>query len=171
MQSCAQIPGNFNAIWSLQLIAGANKACPGPCPPRLLYRMKTSEERLSAPDSIHSDQAPALVPQASPVDKNTDSELLPLPCSGDEQCQIATDSVADSVVCPEPQQGDSVPLSSAPSEVEFSTPDELSPRIEEQELSENVSHPVEETNQPALESGEAVEGVSEEPGPVDEGDM
>lgn len=104
------------------------------------------------------------------MDKNTDSELLPPPCSGDEQCQIATDSVADSVVCPEPQQGDSVPLSSAPLEVEFNTPGELSPRIEEQELSENVSHPVEETNQPALESGEAVEGVSEEPGPVVEGD-
>ncbi|CAO2643775.1 Telomerase Cajal body protein 1 [Lemmus lemmus] len=133
--------------------------------------MKTSEERLSAPNSIPSDQAPAPMPQGSPVDKNTDSELLPPPCSGDEQCQIATDSVADSVVCPEPQQGDSVPLSSAPLEVEFSTPGELSPRIEEQELSENVSHPVEETNQPALESGEAVEGVSEEPGPEDEGDI
>lgn len=133
--------------------------------------MKTSEERLSAPDSsIPSDQAPAPVPQGSPVDKNTDSEQLPPPCSGDEQCQIATDPVADSVVCPEPQQRNSVPLSSAPSEVEFSTPGELSPRIEEQELSENVSRPVEETNQPALESGEAVEGVSEEPDPVDEGD-
>ncbi|XP_038183507.1 telomerase Cajal body protein 1 isoform X2 [Arvicola amphibius] len=132
--------------------------------------MKTSEEQLSAPDSIPSDQAPSPVPQGSPVDKNIDSELLPPPCSGDEQCQIATDSVADSVVCPESQQGDSVPLSSALLEVEFNTPGELSPRIEEQELSENVSLPVEETNQPALESGEAVEGVSEEPGPVDEGD-
>lgn len=131
--------------------------------------MKTSEERLLAPDSLPSDQAPAPVPQGSPVDKNTDSELVPPPCGGDDQSQIATDSVAGSVPSQEPQQGDPVPLS-APLEEESNTPGELSPRIEEQELSESASLAVEETNQPELESGEAVEGVSDEPGPVDEGD-
>ncbi|EGV93883.1 Telomerase Cajal body protein 1 [Cricetulus griseus] len=69
----------------------------------------------------------------------------------------------------DPQQGDLVPPS-APLEVGFNTPGESSPRIEEQELSENASLPVTETNRPELESGEAVEDVSEEPGQVDEGD-
>ncbi|XP_012966858.1 telomerase Cajal body protein 1 isoform X1 [Mesocricetus auratus] len=131
--------------------------------------MKTSEERLVVPDSLSSDQAPAPVPQGSPVDENTDSEPVPQPCGGDDRSQVAADSVAGSVVFQEPQQGHPLPLS-APLEVEFNTPGELSPRIEEQELSENVSLPVEDTNQPELASGEDVEGVSEEPGPVDEGD-
>ncbi|KAL1779595.1 telomerase Cajal body protein 1 [Sigmodon hispidus] len=125
--------------------------------------MKTSEERLLAPDSLPSAQAPAPVPQDSPVDKNTDSELVPPPCSGDEQSQIATDSVTASIVSQEPQQEDPVPLS-APLEVESNnSPGELSPRIEEQELSEDVSLPIAETNQPELESGEA--------GPVDQGNI
>lgn len=129
-----------------------------------------SEERLLAPDSLPSDQAPAPVPQGSPVAKDTDSELVPLPCGGDDQPQVATDSVADSVVFQELQQGDPAPLS-APREAEFLTPSELSPRIEKQELSENASLPVDETDRPELESAEAMEGASEEPAAVDEGDM
>lgn len=103
------------------------------------------------------------------MDENTDSEPVPPPCGGDDRPQVATDSVAGSVVFQDPQQGDLVPPS-APLEVGFNTPGESSPRIEEQELSENASLPVTETNRPELESGEAVEDVSEEPGQVDEGD-
>lgn len=128
--------------------------------------MKTSEERLLAPDSHPSDLAPAPVPQGSPADNNTDSEQVPPPRGGDDQPQVATDPVAGSVVSQELQQGDSAPL-----EVEFNTSSELSPRIEEQEISKNANLPVEETNRPDLESLEATEGVSEEPAAVDEGDM
>lgn len=128
--------------------------------------MKTSEELRLAPDSLPSDLVPAPVLQASPADKNTDSEPVPPPCGGDDQLQVATDAVASSVVSQELQQGDSAPL-----EVEFNISSELSPRIEEQEVTENASLPVEETNRPELESGEAMEGVSEEPAAVDEGDM
>lgn len=128
--------------------------------------MKTSEELLLAPDSLPSDLVPAPVPQASPADKNTDSEPVPPPCGGDDQPQVATDAVASSVVSQELQQGDSAPL-----EGEFNISSELSPRIEEQEVPENASLPVEETNRPELESGEAMEGVSEEPAAVDEGDI
>lgn len=128
--------------------------------------MKTSEELLLAPDSLPSDLVPAPVPQASLADKNTDSEPVPPPCGGDDQPQVATDAVASSVVSQELQQGDSAPL-----EVEFNISSELSPRIEEQEVPENASLPVEETNRPELESGEAMEGVSEEPAAVDEGDI
>lgn len=128
--------------------------------------MKTSEELRLAPDSLPSDLVPAPVLQASPADKNTDSEPVPPPCGGDDQLQVATDAVASSVVSQELQQGDSAPL-----EVEFNISSELSPRIEEQEVTENASLPVEETNRPELESGEAMEGVSEEPAAVDEGDI
>lgn len=128
--------------------------------------MKTSEELRLAPDSLPSDLVPAPVLQASPADKNTDSEPVPPPCGGDDQLQVATDAVASSVVSQELQQGDSAPL-----EVEFNISSELSPRIEEQEVPENASLPVEETNRPELESGEAMEGVSEEPAAVDEGDI
>lgn len=114
--------------------------------------MKTSEELLLAPDSLPSDLVPVPVPQASPADKNTDSEPVPPPCGGDDQPQVATDAVASSVVSQELQQGDSAPL-----EVEFNISSELSPRIEEQEVPENASFPVEETNRPELESGEAME--------------
>lgn len=114
--------------------------------------MKTSEERLLAPDSLPSDLAPAPVPQGSPADKNTDSEPVPPPCSGDDQHQVATDPVAGSVVSQELQQGDSAPL-----EAEFNTSRGLSPRIEEQEVSQNASLPVEETNRPEVESGETTE--------------
>lgn len=127
--------------------------------------MKTSEERLLAPDSHPSDLAPAPVLQGSPADKNADSEQVPPPCGGDDQPQVATDHVAGSVVSQELQPGDSAPL-----EAEC-TSSELSPRIEEQEISKNANRPVEETNRPELESGEATEGVSEEPAAVDEGDM
>lgn len=129
------------------------------------YRMKTSEEGLLAPDSLPSDLGPAPVPQGSPAGKNTDSEPVPPPCGGDEQSQLAIDLVAGSVVSQELQQGDSAPL-----EVESNTSSELSPRIEDPQVSGNVSLPVEETNRPVLESGEATEGVSEEPAEMDEGD-
>lgn len=128
--------------------------------------MKTSEERLLAPDSHPSDLAPAPVPQGSPADKNTDSEQVPPPCGGDDPPQVATDPVAGSVVSQELQQGDSAPL-----EVEFNASSELSPRVEEQDISENAKLPIEETNRPELEAGEATEGVSEEPAAMDEGDM
>lgn len=128
--------------------------------------MKTPEERLLAPESHPSDPAPAPVPQGSPADKNADSEQVPPPCGGDDQPQVATDHVAVSVVSQELQPGDSAPL-----EAEFNTSSELSPRIEEQEISKNANLPVVETNPPELESGEATEGVSEEPAAVDEGDM
>lgn len=127
--------------------------------------MKTSEDRLLAPDSLPPDLAPAPVPQGSPAGKNTDSEPVPPPCGGDDQPHLATDPVAGSVVSQELQQGNSAPL-----EVEFNTSSELSPRIEEQEVSEHASLPVEETHRPELESGEATEGVSEERAQVDEGD-
>lgn len=127
--------------------------------------MKTSEELLLAPDSLPSDLVPVPVPQASLADKNTDSEPVPPSFGGDDQPQVATDAVAGSVVSQELQQGDSAPL-----EVEFNISSELSARIEEQDVPENASLPVEETNGPELESGKAMEGVSEEPAAVDEGD-
>ncbi|XP_055450422.1 telomerase Cajal body protein 1 isoform X2 [Psammomys obesus] len=130
--------------------------------------MKTSEERLLAPDSLAADQAPAPAPQASPVDTNADSELVPPPCAGGHQPPAATDAVAGPAVSQEPQQGD--PASpSAP--VEVGTLGVSSPRIEEQGLSGNASPPVEDRIRPELASEEAVEGVSEEPAAVDEGDI
>uniref|UniRef100_A0A8C5KCR3 Telomerase Cajal body protein 1 n=1 Tax=Jaculus jaculus TaxID=51337 RepID=A0A8C5KCR3_JACJA len=129
-----------------------------------------SPELLSAPGSLPSDQTPALAhlsPQAS-VDKNTDSELMSPPRGGDDQAHMSTDAVAGSTVAQQLEQGDPASLS-VPLE-EFSTPSELNPPIEEQDFSENVSLPAEETNRPDTESGEAMDGVSEDPVPDHEGD-
>ncbi|XP_008854012.2 telomerase Cajal body protein 1 isoform X2 [Nannospalax galili] len=141
----------------------------GRCPPYSLSRMKTSEERPLAPDSIPGDQAPAPAPKASPANQNTDSELLPLPGGGDEQPQVSRDEVAGSVVSQVLGQGDPAFLSTS-REVELNAPGELSPRIEEQELSENAIPPAEETNLLDLESAEAMEDVCEEPAAHDERD-
>lgn len=144
------------------------EACPALPAAGLLCGMKTSEERLLAPDSLAADQAPAPAPQASPVATDTASELVPPPCAGDHQPPAATEAVAGPAVSPEPPQGD--PGSpSAP--VEVRTPRVSSPRTEEQGLSENASPPVEDRIRPELAPEEAVEGVSEEPAAVDEGDI
>ncbi|XP_062967315.1 telomerase Cajal body protein 1 isoform X2 [Cynocephalus volans] len=136
--------------------------------------MKTLEAPLVAPDCLPSDQAPAaasLPPQASLMDKDTDPELMPPPPDGDNPPQKSPDPAAGSAVSRELGEVDPASLSAA-LEAEFDTSSALSPRIEEQELSENASLPAEETNGPELGSGEIMEGrgVSEEPGPEDEGD-
>ncbi|XP_037347932.1 telomerase Cajal body protein 1 [Talpa occidentalis] len=131
--------------------------------------MKTPEEPLLAPDSLPSDQAPAAAhrsPQTSPMDKNTDPELIPPPPDGDDPSRISPDPITGSAVSQELEEKDpassSTPLETAPTE--------MSPRAQEQELSEKVSLPAQETNRPALEPEEAMEeGVSEEPAPEDEG--
>ncbi|KAL2765781.1 telomerase Cajal body protein 1 [Daubentonia madagascariensis] len=134
--------------------------------------MKTLEAQLLAPDCLPSDQAPApahLSPQVSLMDKNTELELMPPPPDGDDPPQMSPVPAAGSAVSQELGEGDPASLPT-PLETEFGTPSELSPRIEKQELSENASLPAEETNGPELGSGEAVEGVSEEAAPEDEGD-
>lgn len=126
---------------------------------------------MLAPDCLISDQAPAparLSPQASPMDKNTDSELMLPPPDGDDSPRMSPDPTAGSAVSQELGEGDRASLST-PLETGFDTPSELSPRIEEQELSENVNLPAEETNRPESGPGEAMESVSEEPAPEDEG--
>ncbi|XP_004310657.2 telomerase Cajal body protein 1 [Globicephala melas] len=133
--------------------------------------MKTPEAPLLAPDCFPSDRAPApapLSPQASPMDKNTDPELMPPTPDGDDPPRVSPDPMAVSAVSQELEEGDPASLS-IPLETGFGIPSELSPRVEEQELSENVSLPAEETNRPELGPGEDVEGVSEEPAPEDEG--
>ncbi|KAM8819600.1 telomerase Cajal body protein 1 [Rhynchonycteris naso] len=133
--------------------------------------MKTPEAPRLVPHCLSSDQAPAsacLSPQASPVDKNTDPELMPLPSDGDDPPRVSPDPVAGSAVSQELGEGDPASLSTS-LETGFGPSIELSPRIKVQELSENVSLPAEETNRPELGSGEAMEGVSEEPAPEDEG--
>jgi hypothetical protein len=77
---------------------------------------------------------------------------------------MSSDSVSALTVSEGLGEGNPAPLSTA-LEAEFNAP-----RIEEQELSENASLLAEETNGPELESGEAMEGVSEEPALDDEGD-
>lgn len=97
-----------------------------------------------------------------------DPELMPLTSEGVDPPRVSPDPMAGSAVSQELEEGG--PASLAPSlETGVCTPSELSPGIKEQELSENVSLSAEETNGPALEPGEAMEGVSEEPVPEDEG--
>ncbi|XP_021570290.1 telomerase Cajal body protein 1 [Carlito syrichta] len=134
--------------------------------------MKTLEAHLLAPDCLPSDQALApapLSPQTSPMDQNTNSERVPPSPDGDDPTRLAPDLVAVSAMSQEAREGHPASLSTPP-ETEFDTPSELSPRTEEQELSENASLPAEETNGPELGSGEALEGVSEDPTAEDEGD-
>ncbi|XP_023412189.2 telomerase Cajal body protein 1 isoform X1 [Loxodonta africana] len=132
--------------------------------------MQTPEAQPLAPDCLPSVQAPApatLSPQASPMDENTDPELILLPPEGDDPSRISPVPVAVSAVSQE--LGEEGPASlSTLSETGFGTPGELSPRIEEQEP-ENASLSAEETNRPELGSGEAMEGVSKEPALEDEG--
>ncbi|XP_042112568.1 telomerase Cajal body protein 1 isoform X2 [Ovis aries] len=133
--------------------------------------MKTPEAPPLAPDCLPSDQAPApacLSHQASPMDKNTDPELMPPLRDGDDLPQVSSDPMAGLALSQELEEG--VPASlSTPLETGFGPPSELSSRVEEKELSENVSLPAEETNRPELGPGEDVEGVSEELSPEDEG--
>nr|XP_031532049.1 telomerase Cajal body protein 1 isoform X4 [Vicugna pacos] len=133
--------------------------------------MKTPEAPLLAPDCLPSDQGPVpdrLSPQASPMDKNTDPELMPPPLpDGDDPLRMSPDSMAGSAVAQELGEGDPASLST-PLEAGCGIPSELSPRMEEQELSENANLPAEETNRPELGAGENLEGVSEEPAPEDE---
>ena len=133
--------------------------------------MKTPEAPLLAPDCLPSDRVPdpaPLSPQASPMDKNTDPELMPPTPDGDDPPRVSPDPMAVSAVSQELEEGDPASLS-IPLETGFGIPSGLSPRVEEQELSENVSLPAEETNRPELGPGEDVEGVFEEPAPEDEG--
>ncbi|XP_066220880.1 telomerase Cajal body protein 1 [Saccopteryx leptura] len=133
--------------------------------------MKTPQAAPLVPHCLSSDQAPAsacLSPQASPMDKNTDPELMPLPSDGDDPPRASPDPVAGSTVSQELGEGDPASVSTS-LETGFGPSIELSPRIKEQELSENVSPPIEGTNRPELGPGEAMEGVSEEPAPEDEG--
>ncbi|XP_058415790.1 telomerase Cajal body protein 1 isoform X3 [Diceros bicornis minor] len=133
--------------------------------------MKTPEAPLLGPDCLLSDQAPApahLSPKPSAVDKNTDPERMLPPPDGDDPPQVSPDPAAGSAVSQELREGDRASLFT-PLEIGFGTPSELSPRIEEQELSENVNLPAEETNRPESGPGEAVEGVSEDPAPEEEG--
>ncbi|XP_023599716.1 telomerase Cajal body protein 1 isoform X2 [Myotis lucifugus] len=102
------------------------------------------------------------------MDTNTDPELMPLTSEGDDLPRVSPDPMAGSAVSQEPEEGDPASLSTSP-ETGVCTPSELSPGIKEQELSENVSLPAEETNGPELGPGEAMEGVSEEPVPEEEG--
>ncbi|XP_032354582.1 telomerase Cajal body protein 1 isoform X1 [Camelus ferus] len=133
--------------------------------------MKTPEAPLLAPDCLPSDQDPVpdrLSPQASPMDKNTDPELMPPPPpDGDDPLRMSPDSMAGSAVAQELGEGDPASLST-PLETGCGIPSELSPRMEEQELYENANLPAEETNRPELGAGEDVEGVPEEPAPEDE---
>ncbi|XP_004468824.2 telomerase Cajal body protein 1 [Dasypus novemcinctus] len=129
--------------------------------------MKTPETPPLAPDCSPSAQAPASAPhspQASPVHKNTDPHLMTPPSDGDDPLRMTPDPAAGSAVSQELGEGNPSSLSTT-LEIGFGTPSRLSPRIQEQELSEKASFPVEEeTNGPDLESGEAMEGVSEESG-------
>lgn len=102
------------------------------------------------------------------MDKNTDPELMPPPRDGDDLPQVSSDPMAGLAQSQELEEG--VPASlSTPLETGFGPPSELSSRVEEKELSENVSLPAEETNRPELGPGEDVEGVCEELSPEDEG--
>lgn len=133
--------------------------------PLLLCSMKMPEAPPSAPDCLSSDQAPTsarLSPQASQVDEITDPELMPLPSDGEDPPRVFPDPMASSAVSQELGEGDPASLSTS-LERGFGTPSELSSRIEEQELSENVSLLAEETNRAELGPGETMEGVSAEP--------
>ncbi|KAF6098166.1 WD repeat containing antisense to TP53 [Phyllostomus discolor] len=132
--------------------------------------MKTPAAPPLAPDCLSSDQAPTsarLSPQASRMDKNTDPELMPLPSEGDDPPLVFPDPMASPAVSQELGEEDPASLSTS-LETGFGTPSELSPRIKEQELSENVSLLAEETNRAELGPGETMEGVSAEPAREDE---
>uniref|UniRef100_A0A1D5QZV1 Telomerase Cajal body protein 1 n=2 Tax=Macaca TaxID=9539 RepID=A0A1D5QZV1_MACMU len=143
--------------------------------------MKTLETQPLAPDCCPSDQDPAPAhpsPHASPMDKNADPELMPPPLEREDPPRLSPDPVAGSAVPQELGEGDPVSLST-PLETEFGAPSELSPQIEEQELSENTRLPAEEANgslseeeanRPELGSEEAMEDASGEPAAEDEGD-
>ncbi|XP_073874600.1 telomerase Cajal body protein 1 isoform X4 [Macaca fascicularis] len=143
--------------------------------------MKTLETQPLAPDCCPSDQDPAPAhpsPHASPMDKNADPELMPPPLEREDPPRLSPDPVAGSAVSQELGEGDPVSLST-PLETEFGAPSELSPQIEEQELSENTRLPAEEANgslseeeanRPELGSEEAMEDASGEPAAEDEGD-
>ncbi|ELW63593.1 telomerase Cajal body protein 1 [Tupaia chinensis] len=132
--------------------------------------MKTQEAPLLAPDCLPADQVPAaasLPAQPSPMDENTDPELMPPPPDGDDPPRLSPEPVASSAASPELGEVDlAVHLETQPG-----TPSELNPPIEEQELSENANLPAEETNGMELGSGEAVEDGPEEPAQEDEGDI
>lgn len=135
--------------------------------------MKTSEEPPLAPYCLSADKAPAparLSPQASPMDKNTDPELMPLTFERDDPPPVSPDPMVGSPLSRELEEGDPAFLSTS-LDTGFCAPSELSPGIKEQELSENVSLPAEDTNRPDLGPGGAVESVCEEPVPEDEGSM
>uniref|UniRef100_A0A8P0NI36 Telomerase Cajal body protein 1 n=2 Tax=Canis lupus familiaris TaxID=9615 RepID=A0A8P0NI36_CANLF len=132
--------------------------------------MSAPEAPRSAPDCLAADQAPApapLSPRASPTGESPDSELLPppVPPAGDGPARSFPDPAAGSRA---PGEGGPVSASTA-LQAGFSAPTDLSPRIEEPEVGENVSLPAEEADGPELGPGEAVEGVSEDLAPEDEG--
>ncbi|KAL0623889.1 Telomerase Cajal body protein 1 [Plecturocebus cupreus] len=141
------------------------------------HSMKSLEMQPLAPDGCPSDQDPAPAhasPHASPMDKNVDPELIPPPSETDNPPRSC-----GWLSCVSGARGGD-PLSlSTPLKTEFGPPSELSPRIEEQELSENGSLTAEkangslleeEVNGPELGSGKAMEDASGEPTAEDEGD-
>ncbi|XP_032178433.1 telomerase Cajal body protein 1 [Mustela erminea] len=132
--------------------------------------MSAPEAPGLAADCLAADQASA---PASPADGSTDPALLPPPPpvdgddppAGDDPPRQSPDPAAGSQ---EAGAGGSASSSPAP-EVGLAAPRELSPRIEEPELCEDVSLPAEEANAPESGPGEAGEGMSEDPAPEDEG--
>ncbi|XP_045841110.1 telomerase Cajal body protein 1 [Meles meles] len=125
--------------------------------------MSAPEAPGLAADCLAADQAPA---PASPADGSTDPSLLRSPSpTGDDPPLPSADPAAGSQ---EAGAGGSASASPAP-EAGLASPRELSPRIEEPELCENVSLPAEESNAPESGPGEAGEGLSEDPAPEDEG--
>lgn len=132
--------------------------------------MSAPEAPGLAADCLAADQAPA---PASLADGSTDPALLPPPPpvdgddppAGDDPPRQSPDLAAGSQ---EAGAGGSASSSPAP-EVGLAAPRELSPRIEEPELCEDVSLPAEEANAPESGPGEAGEGMSEDPAPEDEG--
>ncbi|XP_025861194.1 telomerase Cajal body protein 1 isoform X2 [Vulpes vulpes] len=132
--------------------------------------MSAPKAPRSAPDCLAADQAPApapLSPRASPTGESPDSELLPppVPPAGDGPARSFPDPAAGSRA---PEEGGPASASTA-LQAGFAAPTDLSPRIEEPEVGENVSLPAEEADAPELGPGEAVEGVSEDLAPEDEG--
>lgn len=129
--------------------------------------MDTPEAPLLAPAPA---PAPArLSPQAPPTDKDPHPDLMPPPADGDEPPpRLSPDPTAGSAGSQDGGEEGSA-SASAPLETGFGTRRELSPRVEEPEVSENVSPPAEETDRPELGPGEAAAGVSEEAPPEDEG--
>lgn len=81
------------------------------------------------------------------MDKNTDPELMPPLRDGDDLPQVSSDPIAGLALSRGWRKGSQL-LSPLPWKQEFGPPSELSSRVEEKELSENVSLPAEETNRP-----------------------